>query len=136
MNSKRRERKLLVRRTMVAAVAALFADGALAQVPTGGTVTAGSATITPSTNAVAVSQTSSRAIIDWTTFNIGSGSSVIFTQPSSTAVAVNRVGAAGGASAIDGALGANGNVMILNPNGVMFGRTATVNVAGLIASTG
>jgi filamentous hemagglutinin family protein len=114
-----------------------FADTASAQaVPTNGTVTAGAATITTGTNSVSVNQTSQRAIIDWTTFNIGNGASVQFVQPGATSIAVNRVGLGGGASAIDGTLGANGHVMLLNPNGVMFGATAVVNVAGLIASTG
>jgi filamentous hemagglutinin family protein len=138
----RRERgtnRLLARRTMFVAVAALFGDAAVAQVlPAGGSVAAGNggATVTTAGPAMTVTQTSSRALIDWTSFSIGSGGSVSFVQPSSSAVAVNRVGAAGGASLVDGALSANGNVMILNPNGVMFGPTATVNVAGLVASTG
>src|SRR6185436_11723460 len=66
----------------------------------------------------------------------GNGASVQFIQPGSSSIAVNRVGLGGGASAIDGTLSANGHVMLLNPNGVMFGATAVVNVAGLIASTG
>ena len=121
---------------MALAVASVFADLASAQVlPTGGSVTAGTATIGTSGSAMTVT-TGQRAIIDWTTFNIGNGASVQFVQPGATSVAVNRVGLSGGASAINGALNANGNVMILNPNGVMFGATAVVNVAGLIASTG
>jgi filamentous hemagglutinin family protein len=129
---------LFAARTMFLAVAAVFADAANAQsLPTGGTATRGSATIsTPTAASMVVNQTTPRAIIDWASFNIGNGASVTFSQPGASSIAVNRVGAAASASAIDGMLSANGHVMILNPNGVMFGATASVNVGGLIASTG
>ena len=122
----------------VLAVASALASGAAAQIvlPTGGTVAAGTADITSNSSSVAVNQTSQRAIINWTTFNISNGGTVAFTQPGTTSVAVNRVGAAAGQSTIDGILSANGHVMILNPNGVLFGQHAIVNVRGLIASTG
>lgn len=125
-------------KAMFLAVAAVFAETALAQaLPTGGTVSAGSATINPPVaGSLVVNQASPRAIIDWASFNIGNGASVQFSQPAASSVAVNRVGPSAGASAIDGMLSANGQVMILNPNGVMFGATASVNVAGLVASTG
>src|SRR6187200_1528559 len=123
---------------MFLAVAAAFADTASAQaLPTGPSVASGNGTATTTTTGSAMTVTTSqRAIIDWTTFNIGNGASVQFVQPGATSIAVNRVGLGGGASAIDGTLNANGHVMLLNPNGVMFGATAAVNVAGLIASTG
>jgi filamentous hemagglutinin family protein len=123
---------------MFLAVAAAFADTASAQaLPTGQTVAAGNGSAVVNTTGSSMTVTTSqRAIIDWTTFNIGNGASVQFIQPGSTSIAVNRVGLGGGASAIDGTLSANGHVMLLNPNGVMFGATAVVNVAGLIASTG
>jgi large exoprotein involved in heme utilization and adhesion len=49
-------------------------------------------------------------------------------------VALNRV-IGGDASAIFGTLSANGHVFLINPNGVLFGRGAQVNVGGLVAST-
>ena len=121
------------------AVASALASGASAQaLPTGFAPTPGSAATmtTPTASSMVVTQTSQRAIIDWTSFNIGAGNSVTFTQPAATSVAVNRVGAGVGQSTIDGMLSANGHVAILNPNGVLFGPTAIVNVGGLIASTG
>jgi filamentous hemagglutinin family protein len=124
-------------KALAAAVASLFAGAAGAQVlPTGYSNTAGNTTMTTSGAAMSVNQTTQRAIIDWTTFNIGNGASVTFTQPGATSVAVNRVSANGGSSEIAGALNANGHVMLLNPNGIAFTSTATVNVGGLIASTG
>jgi filamentous hemagglutinin family protein len=64
---------------------------------------------------------------------------MVYNLPNATAVSVSRVGAGGGLSRIDGALttGVNGgHVMILNPNGVLFGANAVVNVGSLTASTG
>jgi filamentous hemagglutinin family protein len=126
-------------KTICAVVAAAFAESAASQaVPTGFSAPAAEATINSASTptAMVIDQTSQRAIINWTTFNIGNGASVTFRQPNTSSIAVNRVGAGGGQSAIDGALSANGNVWILNPNGVLFGSTAAINVAGLIASTG
>src|SRR6185295_13429827 len=62
------------------------------------------------------------------------GETVQFVQPSATSLAVNRV-LGGDPSLIFGQLLANGRVFLLNPNGVLFGPNATVNVGGLMATT-
>src|SRR6185295_14615258 len=62
------------------------------------------------------------------------GETVQFVQPSATSLAVNRV-LGGDPSLIFGQLLANGRVFLLNPNGVLFGPNATVNVGGLLATT-
>ena len=67
-------------------------------------------------------------------FNIGRNNAVQFVQPNSRSVALNRVLGAD-PSVILGRLNANGQVFLINPNGVLFGRGAQVNVGGLIAST-
>ncbi|MBI4986845.1 MAG: filamentous hemagglutinin N-terminal domain-containing protein, partial [Rhodocyclales bacterium] len=105
--------------------------------PTGGSVAPGTGSATIATNAatMTVDQTTSKVAIDWTTFNVGSAATVNFVQPNSSAVALNRVSAAGGASEIAGALNANGQVFLVNPNGVLFADTAQVNVGGIVAST-
>ena len=102
--------------------------------PAGGQVTAGSATITQAGTATTINQTSNRAAIDWTKFSVGANESVRFNQPSASALTLNRVTGTE-SSAIMGSLSANGQVFILNPNGVMFGAGAQVNVGGLVAST-
>ncbi|EDW0787403.1 filamentous hemagglutinin N-terminal domain-containing protein, partial [Salmonella enterica subsp. enterica] len=66
--------------------------------------------------------------------DIGKNNTVQFVQPDSSSVALNRVTGASG-SQIMGTLKANGQVFILNPNGVLFGKDARVNVGGLVAST-
>ncbi len=81
-----------------------------------------------------ISQSSQRAILNWQSFNIGKNAGVTFVQPSSQAVAVNKIYQAD-PSRIMGSLQANGHVYLINPNGIVFGENATVNVGSLVAST-
>ena len=81
-----------------------------------------------------IDQSSQRAILDWRSFNIGSGSEVQFRQPNSTASALNRIYDAN-PSVIRGKLTANGQVLLINQNGILFDRGAQVNVQSLVAST-
>ena len=102
--------------------------------PTSGVVTAGSATINANgAGNLVINQTSQNASINWQTFNIGAAESVKFAQPNSSSVALNRV-LGSDPSRILGSLSANGKVFLVNPNGILFGKNATVNVGGLVAS--
>jgi filamentous hemagglutinin family protein len=109
---------------------------AIAGLPMGGTVAAGSVASDLTGNKLTLTQTGNRAIIDWTSFNINAGKTVEFVQPGATAAVLNRVSASAGMSEIYGALSANGMVLLMNPNGVLFGNGATINVGSLIATTG
>lgn len=113
------------------AQAATLAAGTL---PTGAQVTAGSASISQSGQAMTVTQDSQRAAINWQSFSIGREASVNFVQPNASAVVLNRVTGAE-QSVIEGALRANGQVFLLNPNGILFAAGARVDTAGLVAST-
>jgi filamentous hemagglutinin family protein len=116
-------------------LAALALAGTAHAGPSGGTVSAGSASIAgDGTGHVTVTQTSDRAILDWNSFSIGTGESTRFIQPGSTSVAVNRVTGAD-PSSILGNLTANGRVVLINRNGIAFGKDATVDVGGLVATT-
>ncbi|MBE9568306.1 MAG: filamentous hemagglutinin N-terminal domain-containing protein [Proteobacteria bacterium] len=102
--------------------------------PEGGQVVAGSASISnPDANTTLITQTSSRTAIDWQRFNIGSQEYVQFAQPDTNSVALNRV-VGGDPSLILGNLSANGQVFLVNPNGVYFGQNTTVDVGGIVAS--
>src|SRR3954453_14856617 len=79
-------------------------------------------------------QCSDQAILNWKDFNIGADKTVIFDQPSATASTLNRVWGPD-ASTIAGHLRANGQVYLINQNGVIFADGAQVNVGSLIAST-
>ncbi|MEZ0261919.1 MAG: filamentous hemagglutinin N-terminal domain-containing protein [Alphaproteobacteria bacterium] len=105
--------------------------------PTGGQVVAGQGSFSGRTGSLTVNQQSNRAVFQWNSFDVGSKAKVEFKQPSATSVAVNRVTGSGQeGSQILGSLKSNGRIFILDPNGVMFGKTAKVDVGGIIASTG
>ncbi len=77
---------------------------------------------------------SSGAVLNWQSFSIGAGGGVHFQQPDAASRVLNRV-VAPNPSRIFGSLTSNGEVWLVNPYGVLFGRDARVDVAGLVAST-
>ena len=101
--------------------------------PTGAAVAAGSAAIgAPSNGGLNINQSSSKAIIDWSSFSIGQGGTVSFNN--GTGATLNRV-TGSSASAIDGLLSATGSVYLINANGVVIGKTGVVNVGGTFAAS-
>ena len=102
--------------------------------PTGGQIQSGQGAIAQDGKNMTVTQNSGKMAVDWTQFNIAKDEAVKFAQPGRDAVALNRI-TGGQKSVIDGALSANGNLLLVNPNGVVFGKTATVDVGSLVAST-
>lgn len=120
--------------TAIAMVATLPATLARSE-PTGGVITAGAGTISRQGATTTITQLASpRMVVDWRTFSSSSGESIVFRQPDAAAIALNRVTGAG-PSQLMGSLRANGQVFILNPNGVLFGPDSQVSVRGLLAST-
>jgi filamentous hemagglutinin family protein len=119
-----------------AAVAALLlAFGSpLYAMPTDGVVAAGEASISSTAGSMTITQTSQNAALNWQSFSIGETEAVQFVQPNSSSVALNRV-LGPDPSSILGTLSANGQVFLVNPNGILFGPGASVNVGGLVAST-
>ncbi|ECA3795699.1 filamentous hemagglutinin N-terminal domain-containing protein, partial [Salmonella enterica subsp. enterica serovar Aqua] len=117
-------------------VISLFPGMALANpdLPTGGQIVGGQGSISTSGNQMTIHQQTQNMATNWHSFDVGKNNTVQFVQPDSSSVALNRVTGASG-SQIMGTLKANGQVFILNPNGVLFGKDARVNVAGLVAST-
>jgi trimeric autotransporter adhesin len=102
--------------------------------PMGGQVVSGSGQITQSGSVTTIQQNSQTLSLNWQSFGIGADQTVNFLQPGSSAIAVNRV-LGNTASEIYGHLNANGQVWLINPNGVLFGKDAQVNVGGIVAST-
>ncbi len=102
--------------------------------PTGGQVTLGQAAVSTQGATMTVTQGTARAAIDWQGFDIGARGTVNFVQPSRDAIALNRV-VGQNPSQIFGKLNANGQVFLLNPNGVLFAPGAQVSAAGMLAST-
>jgi filamentous hemagglutinin len=110
-----------------------FAGSCGAKGPTGW-VTSGSATAVSSSNQLTISQTSEQAILNWANFNVSADGKVVFNQPDSTAIALNRIFQAS-PSTIFGNITANGQIYLINPNGLIFGSGSSVNAAGILAST-
>ena len=85
-------------------------------------VVAGSADFSRSGSTLQIT-TSDKVIINWGDFSIGSGEITRFLQPSSTSSALNRV-ISGNPSSILGSLQANGQIYLINPNGILVGGGA------------
>ena len=102
--------------------------------PQGGNVVQGSAIIEQAGQRLNIHQHSNRAVINWNNFDIDVNEHTQFHQPSSSSVALNRVQSAN-PSQILGQLSANGNVILINPNGVFFGANSRVDVNSLITTT-
>ncbi|MFG6415156.1 YDG domain-containing protein [Roseateles sp. DC23W] len=102
--------------------------------PQGGVVTQGQAQITQGGARLEVNQTSNKAAINWQRFDIGAQAEVRINQPNAASVALNRVVGAD-VSQVFGKLSSNGQVVLVNPNGIVFGKGAQVDVGGLVAST-
>lgn len=99
-----------------------------------GTISSGTGSIAKQGNVTNVNQTSDKLIVNWNDMNVGAGETLNFNQQSKTAAVLNRV-QSGNSTQILGALNAQGRVFVVNPNGVLIGSNATVNVGSLVAST-
>jgi filamentous hemagglutinin family protein len=98
--------------------------------PQGGLVVAGHATIgAASNNSLTVNQWSQNAVINWNSFSIGQPNTVTYHQPNTSSATLNRV-TGNSRSSIAGRLNANGQIYLLNPNGIAITKTGIVNVGG------
>ncbi|HEX8415430.1 MAG TPA: filamentous hemagglutinin N-terminal domain-containing protein [Sphingomicrobium sp.] len=105
------------------------------ELPSGGVVAAGSATITAQGATTTIRQTSDRAVIDWQRFSIGAGGQVAVEQSHGTSALLNRVKGSE-MSRIAGSLTANGQVFLINPNGIIIDQTGKIQArGGFVAST-
>ena len=134
---KRRIRRTWHRKTaaLAAAFMAMSFSGITYAMPQDSTIRSGKGDITrPDDKTMRIDQQTDRLAIDWKGFDIQNGEKVQFKQPDARAIALNRV-TGDARSVIDGQLTANGRVYVINPNGVLFGRNASVDVGSLVAST-
>lgn len=119
---------------MTAIVALLAFSHPVMAAPEGGVVTSGSASINQAGTTTTINQASNKATINWQRFSIAPAETVNFNQPSTSAIALNRV-IGNERSVIEGALNANGKVFLVNSAGVLIGRGGRVNTGGFVAST-
>ncbi|WP_175964487.1 filamentous hemagglutinin N-terminal domain-containing protein [Burkholderia pyrrocinia] len=105
-----------------------------------GQIAAGSGTIssnvatTGSNGATTINQQSNRLVVNWSNFDVATGERVQINQPNAQSAILNRVNSAS-RTQIDGALSANGRIFVVNPNGIVVGKTGTINANGVVLST-
>lgn len=122
----------------IAAVTLLVAGGAVAcgvayGNPTAPQVVNGQASFVTQGNTLTVTNTSG-TIINWQSFSNAADEVTRFVQQSSTSSVLNRVVGVD-PSTILGTIQSNGRVFLINPNGILFGAGARIDVNGLVAST-
>ncbi|KWO47841.1 hypothetical protein WT97_07130 [Burkholderia sp. MSMB1459WGS] len=96
----------------------------------GGSIAAGAGTIAQDGKVTDVQQSTDRMVVNWKDFDIARDEAINFRQPNANAAVLNRV-ASGKVTSIDGALNANGRVFVLNPDGIVVGKNATINANGV-----
>lgn len=103
--------------------------------PLQGEVTAGLARVTnPTIQTMLIQQESNNAVINWKSFNIKQGEALTVAQPSGNATLLNHV-IGTDPSTLYGTIQANGRLFLINPNGMIIGKGASLNTGGLVAST-
>jgi len=112
--------KLLVAATALAG-SILPAGLAYAADAANATVVGGTGTVSTAGATTTINQASQRLAIDWTSLSTVAGEKLNFVQPNAQAIALNRI-TGSSPSTLLGSLTANGQVYILNPNGVLLCR--------------
>ncbi|MCA1860828.1 YDG domain-containing protein [Janthinobacterium sp. HSC-3S05] len=93
----------------------------------------GQATFNQQGNIFSITNTPN-TIINWQSFSIHAGEITRFIQQNGNSAVLNRI-TGQDPSKILGALESNGKVFLINPNGIVFGQGAKVDVNGLVASS-
>ncbi len=101
--------------------------------PAGGEVVGGSGSISQSGATTTIQQNTQNMALDWQSYNVDVNERVQYIQPNQSSLSLNRI-LSNSASQIRGRIDANGQVILVNPNGVFFTATSVVNVGGIIAS--
>ncbi len=101
--------------------------------PEGGQVVGGNGSISQSGLNTTINQSTQNMAIDWQSYNVNANERVQYIQPNSSSISLNRILSQNG-STIAGRIDANGQVILVNPNGIFFTPTSVINVGGIIAS--
>ncbi|MDI9408751.1 MAG: filamentous hemagglutinin N-terminal domain-containing protein, partial [Candidatus Pacebacteria bacterium] len=123
----------LVGSAAVAAVLA-FSPHSASAAPIGGSLAAGSASLSTNGLTTTIIQSSDRAVIDWQSFNLAANETVEFKVPTDTSATLNRINDSR-PSQISGTVTSNGAVYFTNPNGLVFDATSQVTANGFFAAT-
>jgi trimeric autotransporter adhesin len=132
--SGRRQQVIAIASLLLSMLVFQFTPANLRANPSGEDVVAGQAEFERSGSTLTVTQGSQNVIINWQDFSIGADELTRFLQPDSTAAALNRV-ISNNPSYLLGTLEANGNIYLINQNGILVGSGAVIDTNSFIAST-
>ncbi|MES2258997.1 MAG: filamentous hemagglutinin N-terminal domain-containing protein [Pseudomonadota bacterium] len=121
----------LRRKCLAVLIAACY--GAAQANPVAPQVVAGQAQFSQQGNLYSITNTPN-TIINWQSFSINQNEITRFIQQSADSKVLNRIQGQD-PSRILGALQSNGKVFLINPNGILFGKDARIDVNGLVASS-
>ena len=102
--------------------------------PQGAQVVQGVVSVSQSGHQMAITQSTPKAVVNWQSFDIGQNAKVNVLQPSSQSVLLNRV-LSDNPTQILGQLQANGQVVLVNPKGIVVGSDGSVSASAFTAST-
>jgi filamentous hemagglutinin family protein len=125
-------RFLLATTALTGALGATMAGASVARaqnLPTGYSTAAGSVGFARASGTLTINQASQNAIVNYQSFSIGQKNTVNIVQPNASSALLNRV-TGSTPSTIAGHLTANGQVYLINPNGIAITKTGVVKVGG------
>ena len=127
------ERSLLTKLLATVSASTLLSAGAAVANPMDPTIRAGDVTVDGlGTQHVIVENNSQRSIVDWDSFSIGTGEVTTINQVTNDAAIMNRV-TGGNISEIYGTLESNGQVYLINENGIMIGQDGLIDTNGFVS---
>ena len=112
----------------------LGGDVLASELPIGGIVKSGDAIINQGRDFIKVNQYTDKTIIDWSSFDVGQNKLVEFVQPRTQSQSLNRV-LGSTPSTIAGRIKANGQIFLVNPNGILITENGLINTNSFSAST-
>jgi len=124
----------IIKRSLLSlSILATFQSPLLAN-PSGAQIINGQVSIDTSIQGITNITNSPGSIINWQDFSVAQDEITRFIQQSSQSAVLNRV-IGQNPSQILGQLISNGQVFVINPNGIVFGANSIIDTQGLIAST-
>src|SRR4051794_29146303 len=133
----RKERQTTLRRTLIAASVAAcfnFSSQQAAANPVGPSGASNVSSFSGLGTSDLTIRTTGNSIVNWQGFSIGINEITRILQESAASRSLHRV-LGNDLSSILGTLQSNGQVFLINPNGIVFGASARIDVAGLVASS-
>jgi len=131
-------RKLVASALALSAVTWLMPEAIAGPVSVSGVskLLSGPASVTQSGSVTTITQSTQLALLNWNGFNVPAGQTVDFTykKPGVNFVSVDLISGNNGSNILGTLNAPNGEIFLINPNGIYFGKGAQVNVAGLVAS--